>query len=48
MNDHDFGGFDVDDLYRLINDLSEPRDAMTWGPCWQDRTGDAPPMRSHP
>jgi hypothetical protein len=47
MSDHDFGNFDVDDLYRLLDDMRPP-DAMTWSPRWQDRTGDAPPMRSHP
>jgi hypothetical protein len=48
MNDHDFGGYGVDDLYRLIHDLANIPDAMSWSPRWQDRTGDAAPMRSHP
>jgi hypothetical protein len=55
MNDHDFneGGWisqsiDPNNLYRLINDLNRTPDAMHWSARWQDRTGDAAPMRSHP
>jgi hypothetical protein len=55
MNDHDFGGGWVtsDDLHNLILAMrgapdTEISEGMTWTPLWQDRTGDAAPMRSHP
>jgi len=52
MNDHDFGDWSDHDLALVIYALSRPRDgmsgdAMSWSPRWQDRTGDAAPMRSH-
>jgi hypothetical protein len=48
VNDHGSIVIDPDDLHRTIQGLFMPRDAMTWSPRWQDRTGDAVPMRSHP
>lgn len=53
MNYRDFRGtWRVEDLQDQMEFLrsrdSLSGDAMTWSPRWQDRTGDAAPMRSHP